>query len=42
LLNRLLLKLLEYDGIYVDYSTDSFPVRNINEPLGGPNNDRKI
>jgi len=42
LLNRLILKLLEYDGIYIDYSTYGFPSRNINEPLRGPENDGKI
>jgi len=36
LLNRLMLKILKYDGFYIDYSTFGYPCRKINEPLGGP------
>lgn len=35
LVSRVILKLLEYDGKYIDYSTLDFPERHINEPLGG-------
>lgn len=35
LINRVILKLLEYDGHYIDYSTLDFPTRHINSALGG-------
>jgi len=35
LLNRIILKLIEYEGGYIDYSTYDYPIRNIEEPLGG-------
>ena len=42
LLNRCILKVIGYQGEYVDYSTLRFPRRRLEEPLGGPNNDGKI
>jgi len=36
LLNRLILKLANHQGKYVDYSTYGFPMRDLSEPLGGP------
>jgi hypothetical protein len=35
LFNRVLLKLLGYDGAYVDYSARGWPERPLDEPLGG-------
>jgi hypothetical protein len=35
LVNRVILKLLDYDGPYIDYSTLGFPERPFSEPLGG-------
>jgi len=42
LLHRLILKLLEYNGKYNDYSTSGFPERDINEPLQGPEGGGRI
>ena len=36
LLNKIVLKLLGYEGLFVDYSSYNFPSRNMDEPLGGP------
>ncbi|MFH1698778.1 MAG: hypothetical protein ABH882_06950 [Candidatus Omnitrophota bacterium] len=36
LTNRIILKLLDHRGCYVDYSTHEFPYRNIDEALKGP------
>lgn len=33
--NRIILKILGYDGMYIDYSTEGWPERHIDEPLGG-------
>ena len=33
LFNRVILKLLGYQGTYIDYYTDGFPERNIDEPI---------
>ncbi len=41
LLNRLILKLIGYEGKYVDYSTYDFPMRELKEALGGPRGDGK-
>ena len=41
LLNRSLLKVLGYDGEYIDYSSYSHPTRKLNEPIGGRDGDRK-
>lgn len=38
LTNRIILKLLDYRGDYVDYSTHEFPYRDIEEVLKGPEN----
>lgn len=38
LTNRIILKLLDYKGNYVDYSTHEFPYRDIEEVLKGPEN----
>ena len=38
LTNRIILKVLDYKGDYVDYSTHGFPYRNIEEVLKGPEN----
>ncbi len=35
LFNRVLLKLLGYDGAYVDYSAKGWPEKSLEEPLGG-------
>ena len=35
LFNRILLKILGYDGAYVDYSAREWPERSLDEPLGG-------
>jgi len=42
LLNRIVLKLLDYKGDYVDYSSMGFPSRHIDESLKGPKNNEKI
>lgn len=42
LLNRCILKVIGYQGDYLDYSTLDFPERPLDEQLGGPNNDRMI
>lgn len=42
LINRSLLKVLGFSGMYRDYSTKGFPLRDLSEPLGGPENDGKI
>lgn len=34
LIVRVILKLLKYDGEYVDYGTLGFPLKNINCPSG--------
>lgn len=34
LVNRVLLKILNFDGAYIDYYTINYPLRGINEPLG--------
>lgn len=39
LINRVILKIIGYDGEYVDYSTQGFPFRKIDVPLGGPRGD---
>lgn len=41
LFHRVMLKLLGYTGSYIDYSTYDFPERPLDEPLGGPEGDRK-
>lgn len=41
LLNRLILASTEAAETYIDYSTDNFPERSIEQPLGGPNDDGK-
>lgn len=35
LFNRIMLKILGYEGMYIDYSTFELPERHINEPTGG-------
>ena len=35
LLNRVILKLLGYEGLYIDYGTVGFPQRALSEPSGG-------
>lgn len=35
LFNRIMLKILCYDGAYVDYSTMEWPDRPLGEPLAG-------
>jgi hypothetical protein len=35
LFNRIMLKILGYDGAYVDYSTMEWPDRPLGEPLAG-------
>jgi hypothetical protein len=35
LVNRVILKLIDYDGPYIDYSSPGFPERSSSEPLGG-------
>lgn len=35
LFHRILLKILGYTGNYIDYSTEGWPERHIDEPLGG-------
>ena len=37
---RAILKLLKYDGNYVDYGTLGFPEKNINYPSGSENNEK--
>jgi hypothetical protein len=39
LFNRIVLKLTNAADCYIDYSTYGHPVRDINEPLGGPEGD---
>lgn len=39
LFNRLVLKLTGASECYIDYSTYGYPVRDIDEPLGGPEGD---
>ncbi|MBS5934152.1 MAG: hypothetical protein KIC94_14925 [Clostridiales bacterium] len=36
LFHRILLKILGYDGDYIDRSAEGWPKRNINEPMQGP------
>jgi hypothetical protein len=38
-LSRVILKLLDWEQTYVDYSTHGFPSRPLNDPLGGPTGD---
>ena len=38
LLNRMILKILDYNSEYIDYSTYGFPARHIDFPLRGPQN----
>lgn len=42
LINRVLLGVLGYKGKYVDYSTYGFPMRELSQPLGGPEGDGKL
>ena len=35
LFNRIMLKILDYEGMYIDYSSFELPERHINEPTGG-------
>jgi hypothetical protein len=35
LFNRIMLKILGYEGMYIDYSSFGLPERHINEPTGG-------
>jgi len=39
LFNRIVLKLTNAADCYIDYSTDGYPVRDIDHPLGGPDGD---
>ena len=39
LFNRLVLRITEASDFYIDYSTYGYPVRDINDPLGGPEGD---
>jgi hypothetical protein len=39
LFNRIVLKLTDASDYYIDYSTYGYPVRYIDEPLGGPEGD---
>jgi hypothetical protein len=42
LINRIVLRLIGYDGPYVDYSTVERPKRDLEVPLGGPKGDGKL
>ena len=37
---RVVLKLLKYDGDYIDYGTMCYPEKNINRPSGSENVDK--
>jgi hypothetical protein len=41
LFNRLVIKMTDASDCYIDYSTYGYPVRPIDEPLGGPEGDGK-
>jgi hypothetical protein len=41
LFNRLLLSITKASDCYIDYSTYGFPVRDLKDPLGGPEGDGK-
>lgn len=41
MISRVILRLLEWPGLYIDYSTYDFPARDVAAPLGGPANDGK-
>jgi hypothetical protein len=41
LFNRLVIKMTDASDYYIDYSTYGYPVRPIDEPLGGPEGDGK-
>ncbi|QDG52069.1 hypothetical protein FIV42_15355 [Persicimonas caeni] len=41
LINRVILAVTEGADTYIDYSTDGFPERSLEEPLGGPKGDGK-
>ncbi len=42
LINRIILKILGYNDLYIDYSTYGYPSRKMEEVLGGPYNDQQI
>ncbi len=41
LINRCILKTLNYSGNYIDYSTLGHPSRPLSEPIGGRNGNRE-
>jgi len=41
LFHRALLAVIGYNGKYVDYSAEGFPLKDLSEALGGPDNDHR-